>query len=138
MIVSCFDAKRGLYDYYETGTDYPFNADLPIPRLPNEVGGIGVPAIDAARPKPPEARHVGSGWTAKGIIVDCNATGPMAGMTDAIRSPNGKVVGNLVLAGLAGAGVYALSHSRIANDQHRKLVSGLLGLVSLVYLQARN
>lgn len=79
MIHSCFDDRSGLYDYYQSSEQLAINADLPTPRLPMATGGIGVPAIEAGRPLPAGARHVGRGWQAKGTIVECGR-GPKAGM----------------------------------------------------------
>lgn len=74
MIYSCFEPKSGLYDYFETADRIPINADLPIPKLPQGVSGIGVPAIEAGRPMPFNARHVGQGWHARGMLINCGRT----------------------------------------------------------------
>lgn len=74
MIYSCFDARRGVYDYYATDSSLPVNADLPTPRLADNTR-IGTPAVDAAREMPRGARPIGSGWHARGVIVRCNASG---------------------------------------------------------------
>lgn len=68
MIYSVFNDKRGVYAYYEGPAEIPINADLPVPRLPPVSGKIGVAAIVAARPLPPEARFIGEGWHARGIV----------------------------------------------------------------------
>lgn len=74
MIYSCFDPKAGLYTYYEGPDVYPLNADLPVPSLPPEIAGIGVPSIDAARPLPSGVKPVGKGWHARGMVVSCGRT----------------------------------------------------------------
>ena len=51
MIYSCFVPERGTYDYYENSLQIQLNADLPVPKLPPDTGKIGVPAIDAGRPR---------------------------------------------------------------------------------------
>lgn len=71
MIYSCFDPKAGLYDYFADSVQRPINADLPIPKLPAAAGKVGVPAIEAGRPMPADAKHVGRGWHAKGMVVVC-------------------------------------------------------------------
>lgn len=75
MIYSCFDVQRGLYRYFEDGLTIPVNADLPVPMLPSSAGKIGVPAMEAARPLPPNARAKGTGHTARGILVQCEGSG---------------------------------------------------------------
>ena len=75
MIYSCFVPERGTYDYYENSLQIQLNADLPVPKLPPDTGKIGVPAIDAGRPLPGDARKTGEGWHARGMIVNCRGTG---------------------------------------------------------------
>jgi len=79
VIYSCFDPTAGLYDYYENGDGYPINGDLPVPKLPAPAGKIGVPAAQAGRPLPRDARHVGRGYTARGMIVECGRSGALSG-----------------------------------------------------------
>lgn len=69
MMYSVFQPDRGLYAYYETPDALAFNADLPIPQLTRDAGKVGVAAIDAARALPANARRVGEGWNARGIIA---------------------------------------------------------------------
>ena len=71
MIYSCFDPLSGMYRYYQDAKQVATNADLPVPRLSSMAGKIGVPAMDAGRPLPPDARPTGEGWHAKGMIVMC-------------------------------------------------------------------
>lgn len=75
MIYSCFNPQRGNYDYFEDALQIPVNADLPVPTLPSSAGTIGVPAFQAGRPLPSDARPKGSGATARGILVDCGKSG---------------------------------------------------------------
>lgn len=76
MFYSCFNAHKGMYDYFEDATTIPVNADLPVPTLPSSAGKIGVPAFQAARPLPEGARPAGTGYNARGILVDCAQSGP--------------------------------------------------------------
>jgi len=76
MIYSCFNPKAGLYDYYEGPDVYPINADLPVPSLPPEIAGIGVPSIEAARSMPSGVTPAGQGWHARGMLVSCGR-GPL-------------------------------------------------------------
>lgn len=71
MLYSCFDDKRAVYRVYEDGSQHPVNADLPVPGLPRDAGGIGVAAIEAARPFPRGARLVGDSWQPRGVVVHC-------------------------------------------------------------------
>lgn len=73
MIYSCFNSKSGLYDYFADKKQLAINADLPIPRLPSVVQGIGAPSVDAGRPLPAGARFTGSGWLPRGMIVRCSS-----------------------------------------------------------------
>lgn len=68
MIYSVFVPEQGLYHYYETPNGVAFNADLPLPTLPADAGKIGVPSIDAARRLPSNAKLVGQGWHARGVL----------------------------------------------------------------------
>lgn len=87
MIYSCFDSARGEYDYFEDSRRVPINADLPVPNLPPDAGRIGVAAIEAGRPLPTDARRIGRGWNARGMVVQCghgpNGSGRPLGASDA-------------------------------------------------------
>lgn len=117
MLYSCFDSKSGLYDYYADKLEIPLNADLPVPSMPSPAGKVGVPAIDAGRPLPGDAKHIGRGWHAKGMIVQCGrgslgAVGS-GGIASALR-------GLGVAAGVGVAGYYLGKRSE---------VGALLGLI---------
>jgi hypothetical protein len=71
VLYSCFDDQAGNYRVYEHRGERAVNDDLPVPKLPSDVSGIGVPAIEAGRPLPKGARYVGRSWQAKGIVVRC-------------------------------------------------------------------
>jgi len=116
MIYSCFNAQRGLYDYFETSEQLMINADLPIPNLPSMAGKIGVPAMEAGRPLPMGARRVGSGWTARGMVSSCKPAG--LGELAAASSPVVKV---LLVAGLAGALWLALGGKDISRAYSRRM-----------------
>lgn len=88
MIYSCFNAAKGMYQYFEDALELPVNADLPVPSLPASAGKIGVPAFQAGRPLPMGARAAGTGYTARGILVQCDASGPaLAGEADGSTWP---------------------------------------------------
>jgi hypothetical protein len=69
MIYSIFSPERGEYDYFESPDQLPLNADLPVPSLPPVAGQIGVPAMDAGRPLPGNAKPIGRGWHAHGMLA---------------------------------------------------------------------
>jgi hypothetical protein len=103
MLYSCFDAKSGLYDYYADRREIAINADMPVPSLPAPAGKVGVPAIDAGRPLPSDAKHIGRGWHAKGIVVQCGRGSlgalPSGGVVSAVR-------GLALISGIGLAGYY--------------------------------
>lgn len=69
MIFSRWDAGAGRYDYFEAPGAVGLNDDLPVPRMPAEVGGIGVPSVECGRPLPRTARYVGHGEFAEGLVA---------------------------------------------------------------------
>jgi hypothetical protein len=75
MIYSCFDEKRGVYDYYEDDMRVPANGDLPVPSPPSNAGVVGAPARESGRPLPWGAKPIGSGWHARGMVVNCGNAG---------------------------------------------------------------
>ena len=73
MIYSCFDQKSGLYKYFQDDKQIPVNGDLPVPTwLKSRSTKLGVPALEAGRPLPSNARPSGHGPTARGMIVSCD------------------------------------------------------------------
>lgn len=86
MKYSCFDDKSGTYAYFEDSKQLAINADLPVPRLPRAVSGIGVPSIEAGRTLPAFAKFIGRGWQAKGVLVQCSDPGALGGFLDDSRS----------------------------------------------------
>lgn len=73
MIYSCFNEKAGHYEYFSDDRGHPMNGDLPVPDLHGKFAGkVGVPAKDAGRPLPRDAKRTGTGWQARGMIVQCN------------------------------------------------------------------
>ncbi len=98
MIYSCFDEQTGLYRYFEDARTVPVNGDLPVPTwLKGRVAnGIGVPTADAGRPLPPDARPVGSGGAARGLMVQCQGSSLGLGEMPAEKK-------SLLLAGTAAA-----------------------------------
>lgn len=71
MRYSCFDDASGVYRVFEDGHRVAVNGDLPIPRAGKEAGRVGIPAIEAGRDLPPQARYVGNSWLASGLVVRC-------------------------------------------------------------------
>ena len=118
MIYSCFNERAGHYEYYEDDRGQAINGDLPVPALANkQAGKVGVPARDAGRPLPSGARFVGTGWAARGMIVQCaskpvRALQGLAGGTDATNL--GLRIGALVVGGaLAIYGLYQLYNNEM-------------------------
>jgi len=80
MFYSRFDEKAGVYDVFEDDAERAVNADLPVPDLPSELNGIGVPASECGRPMPSGARHVGRSWSPRGIIVTPTPRGALSAL----------------------------------------------------------
>lgn len=105
MIYSCFDQPSGLYRYFEDNRQIPVNGDLPVPSyLSSRATKLGVPSMEAGRPLPSDAREIGNGLQARGMVVACK------------QKPSSEVSGlgdipldsQRVLIGLAVAGTAAL------------------------------
>lgn len=64
----------GGYDYYEAAGGFSIGDDLPIAKH-GEVGGIGVPSLEAGRVPVGASRYVGTGDVARGLVspIDENA-----------------------------------------------------------------
>lgn len=75
MIYSCFNEQTGQYDYFQNGTTYPVNGDLPTPPSRSVAGSVGVPSREAGRDLPGDAAPAGSGRAARGMIVNCHSSG---------------------------------------------------------------
>jgi hypothetical protein len=117
MIYSCFNEKAGHYEYFEDSRGHAMNGDLPVPSLSGmQAGSVGVPARDAGRPLPAGAKRVGTGWAARGMIVQCRPTSVRSlaglGATAGTTLP----VGALIIGG--GLAVYGLF--RIYMDSMQK------------------
>ena len=125
MIYSCFDQSAGLYDYYEDSSTRPINGDLPIPELPASTGKIGVPAIEAGRPLPINAKKVGQGWHARGMVVQCRNTSLGQTESSGLEWTWWKAAGAGALAGLAV--------SFVGRDLKRIEWAGLGGVVGIFY-----
>lgn len=127
MICSCFNPKSGQYDYFETKTTYPFNSDLPVPQLPSTAGRVGVPAIEAGRPLPRDAKPVGSGWSARGVLVRCGSPlGQLSSFEDFAEHPVTQTVSDGVWSVLAGYGTYALYSSKSPKSSESvRAISGI-------------
>jgi len=81
MNYSCFDERTGLYTYFSDHRTHAANGDLPVPKLGGLMAGqIGVPAREAGRDLPSGAKKVGTGWRAKGVVVDCGFAAKAAGL----------------------------------------------------------
>lgn len=115
MVFSCFDAGTGLYDYYQSEkTTFPINADLPMPSLPAHTNDIGVPAIEASRPLPSDAKKIGSGWHARGIVSSCKR-GSLSGLGSLgifDGQPTWYLWATAGAVGLGAYGVYVLLRRR--------------------------
>jgi hypothetical protein len=98
MIYSCFDQNKGLYDYFQDTEMRPINGDLPIPKFPSSTGRIGVPAIEAGRPLPSGAKPAGSGWHARGMVVNCRAAAGTLGALNLSQSSGKMVLGGAAVA----------------------------------------
>lgn len=99
MFYSCFNQDRGDYTVYEDDTVMAVNADLPVPALPPDTAGIGVPSLLAGRSLPSKAKPVGRSFNAKGILVRCDG-GALGGFDAETVRQYGPwvVVGGIVIA----------------------------------------
>jgi hypothetical protein len=89
MMYSCFDAPSGLYKYFQDDKQQALNGDLPVPKFPpSAITKAGVPAVSAARPFPSGATYVGTGWAAKGMIVQCPGQGGLGAIFDTTTWPS--------------------------------------------------
>lgn len=82
MMYSCFDQNSGLYRYFQDDKQIPVNGDLPVPTyLKSRATKLGVPALEAGRPLPANARPVGRGVPARGMVVSCaNSPASLSGL----------------------------------------------------------
>lgn len=73
----------GGYDYYEANQVAPLGDDLSVPAL-QVVNGIGVPSVEAGRPIPRGARHIGDGELPIGVIapMDTSRIGAVSFLAD--------------------------------------------------------
>ena len=99
MIYSCFDPSKGLYVYYETKESKPINADLSVPKLEADTGNIGVPASIAGRELPSDAKKVGEGWHARGIVAEPRKSA-LSGLGEFVAPPAWKWAVGLALVGV--------------------------------------
>lgn len=68
MVVYSVWRPDGGYDYYEAAHQVAaIGNDLPTPELIAQ-GPIGVPSVEAGRPLPSGAHHVGTGRIARGLV----------------------------------------------------------------------
>jgi len=126
MIYSCFNEQAGRYDYFEDDRAIPMNGDLPVPSIQKlQAGSVGVPARDAGRPLPNSAKRAGSGWQARGMIVQCKSPS-MRGLGELssdgwyARVAIGMLAGGLVGAWVAGGG-YRPERSAHGVDLNRSI-----------------
>ena len=108
MIYSAFDEPSGLYRYYEDHRHHPVNADLTLPTIARDAGRVGAPARECGRPLPPDARPVGTGWHARGLVV----VPTRAGVGEVDGPPAWKVGVGVMLAALVIWGVARYGGSR--------------------------
>lgn len=109
MIWSCFNPQSGFYDYFESPEQIPINADLPVPKLPPAGNEVGVSSMEAGRPLPRNARRVGSGWHARGLVATC---GQNYGLGDASGAA---VSRGLLWAAAAAVAAYYLVKDRLVH-----------------------
>jgi len=99
LIFSRWRPDTGGYDYLDSpSTRYGLGDDLPVPRLTNTTN-LGVASTDIGRPIPSDAKLVGSGPLARGMVAPMNKSGLMGLGLDWSTSPVMKF-GAAVLAGL--------------------------------------
>jgi len=103
MMYSCFNDKLGLYEYFEGPGHHPTNGDLPTPRDGQMAGTVGVPAADAGRRLPSGVRRAGTGWEAKGMVVNCKNR-PVQGIGSIDLKGNPLLIPYVLVAG--GLGYY--------------------------------
>jgi len=129
MIYSCFDQPSGLYRYFENSHQIPVNGDLPVPTyLSSRATKLGVPSMEAGRPLPSDARQIGTGLQARGMIVSCGQRSASSVSGLGALSLDSQQV----LIGLAVAGTAALLWW---SDQ--KFAGAILGTVGAPMVVAR-
>ena len=129
MIYSCFDQPSGLYRYFENSHQIPVNGDLPVPTyLSSRATKLGVPSMEAGRPLPSDARQIGTGLQARGMIVRCGQRSASSVSGLGALSLDSQQV----LIGLAVAGTAALLWW---SDQ--KFAGAILGTVGATLVVAR-
>ena len=74
MIYSCFDHRLGMYRYYADERGHATNGDLAVPKLPATSSKIGTASLEAGRPLPSAAKPTGTGFRARGLVVQCNGS----------------------------------------------------------------
>ena len=83
---SRWDPSTGDYDYFESNARPGLNDDLPVPQLPPTTQ-LGVPSTEAGRPLPADARYIGRGEEAVGVIAKSAATKSLSGTGSEMASP---------------------------------------------------
>ncbi len=75
MIFSRWRPDTGGYDYLDSpSTRFGLGDDLPVPRLPR-TSPLGTASTDIGRPVPDDAKVMGSGPIARGMIAPMNKSG---------------------------------------------------------------
>jgi hypothetical protein len=98
MIFSRWRPDTGGYDYFDSpSTRYGLGDDLPVPNLP-KTSPLGVASTDIGRSVPSDARLVGSGPLARGMVAPMNKSG-LKGLGLDFTTSGWKFVG-AVLAGV--------------------------------------
>lgn len=111
MKYSCFNDRLRLYEVFEDDRGHPMNGDLPVPMLGPDAGGIGVPATEAGRRLPGDAKRVGTSWHPRGLVVQCKPS-PVRGLAGGAWAGLERLA-PLALVGLAAAWlVYQLGEDR--------------------------
>lgn len=110
MIYSCFDQRSGSYRYFEDAHKVPVNGDLPVPHWlkAKTANGIGVPTAEAGRPLPSDAKFIGTGLSARGLIVRCDGGGTSLGLLSMQDRRN-----VVAIAALAMSGYFAVTRQHV-------------------------
>lgn len=98
MIFSRWRPDTGGYDYFDSpSTRYGLGDDLPVPRLPR-TSSLGTASTDIGRLIPDDAKPIGSGPLARGMVAPMNKSG-LTGLGLDLSS-SGVKFGAAVLVGL--------------------------------------
>jgi hypothetical protein len=92
MTYSVWDPISGTYQYYQTPQDGKLEHDVPKARHLSTSSKVGITPEQAAWPLPANAKRIGTGKTAKGMIA---------------QKPGGLAMGDTLIGGI-GVGTFAI------------------------------